>query len=387
MTPEELRALSSTLFVQNRLIPASAPAGSGLGGLTTKSTIYVWPRDVTDKDKRDILSVFPVIGKGTTDRVAAWQVFALTLSCLCFPALEEKIKATGSADYLFSPLPAQFCQGVRDLVEQIQLDPSRELPVPELPLAPLTPALYSAEYWNCGTVLGIYSYYALVTHLMGKRVDQETRDAITVRRPGNLIDKFSAGSASYILTGDGRMSDEAHLGINSAWGVANSARKPIIKAFCVLRAADDLPSRILFTMFGMLEYSGMQPAVFIHNLLTICPWVIADLPALRPAYDVYKESVVAFATADPEFRPYLKLYYGDSSQIFHAKTLVDLIALAVEVMVPNNPTLAGYKAPGGDKAKAAFAEACRKRGIDISSGMIAPVISAPEESPVVGGQV
>lgn len=177
---------------------------------------------------------------------------------------------------------------------------------------------------------------------------------MTKRRPRNIMDSLKSTDIEFIMTGDGRMSDIAHMMVHNAWSSVDKPRQLFIKVFCKQRSSDERSTRIVFLMLGMLEYAGMQPAAFIHALLLACPWVIQDVPLLAPAFSLYVESVKAFASADADFRPYLKLYHGNASQIFHSKSLQDLNAVAVMWLAANVPSMKKYKAPGGTERRRHF---------------------------------
>jgi hypothetical protein len=231
----------------------------------------------------------------------------------------------------------------------------------------------SAALYNCCNVKGIYGYYSLIVHLMGKRIDASTRGAITTRRPQNLIDRFKCPQVSYILTGDGKMSSKAHEEVTQAWLESTTVRRVAIEEFSTLSTADTSGAEMVALMFGMLENSGMQPIAFIHNLLLSCDWVISEMPALSPAYHLYIQSVEAYDRSPAHMRPFLKLYWSDSTKIFHGKSLANLTACAVLWMLPDNPTMSGYTIAGSDRIKADFIAKARAHGIDLAqSSMVAP---------------
>jgi len=176
------------------------------------------------------------------------------------------------------------------------------------------------------------------------------------------------------------MSDTAHAQIRDAWDLSTAPRKVVIEEFSLLGGSDDVTAQIVNLMFRMLEYSGMQPALFIKDLLLACPWIVRDMPSLAPAYEVFVNSVTAYANLSASLRPYTKLFHGNNTKIFHSKSMQDLTAVAVLWLSVNNDSMAGYTAPGGDKAKAAFIKLAAAHGIDLTTGALeaSAIVAAPD---------
>jgi hypothetical protein len=366
------------LFTGGSVVPATGGPAGAISGLKRSIPIYTLPTGTDAEAMKDIMTILTLYGKSESTTLKAWQTWVFTWVCVAFPEMEGRYRAARSTEYVFSPLPEAFIDEVSDMVTRLQSDPALELPAPNGYGFPGTTALFTTSVYNCGSIVGLYGYLSLVVHLMGKQIGAGNRDLITNRRPLNIIDKYNAQGVSYILTGRGRMSDVAHSKVKDSWDQSSVLRKVTIDEFCRLRGSDELSADVVFTMFRMLEYSHMSNAGFIRDFLDSCDWVLKDMPSMIPLYDFYVNSVYAFAAEPAQRRPYVKLYYGDNTTIFHAKTLQDLTAIAVEWLRPNNDSLTGYTAPGGDKAKAAFARLCMARGIDISSGTLStPVIVAP----------
>jgi len=343
---------------------------STLQGLQRSIPVYYIGPGVPEDEARDILTVMFLYGRSTSSKIKDWQTWVLTWSCCCFPQLVPKFRAMRSAEYLIAPLPDTFTNDVRTAMAQLAADPGAKIAAPLFPHFPGTSATLSWEYYNCGNLEGIYGYYALMVHLMGKKIDASTRDAITTRRPGNIIDTFRCASSSFVLRGPGRIGDTGHDMIRNAWDLSTAPRKVIIEEYSLFASVDDQTAQIVNLMFRMLEYSGMQPSLFIKDFLSACPWAIPNIPALAPAYDVYVNSVFAFSSLDPTLRPYTKLFHGNNTRIFHAKSMQDLTALAVDWLSVNNDSMTGYTAPGGDKVKAAFWKLAQAKGIDVNTGAI-----------------
>jgi len=358
--------LSASVFGANLTGGARAGAATGMKGMLRKIPYYTWPTDIEEELKPTLLTALTLPGRSVSDSVTEWQTWVITWCCLCFDEVPGKIAATKTLEYVPEPLPAVFVEEVRAAEQELLAAPESSVQLAFPPGLPGTAVAYSARQWNCGTIKGVYGYFALIVHLMGKRVDASTRDNIVNRRPKNIMDKFLCHDLSYIMTGAGRMSDMAHTMIPQAWQESTLVRRLMIRELCTFKEADVLGPEIVNTLFQMLDYSGMQPVAFIHRLLEACPWVIEDIPVLRPAFAVYSQSLVSYAQMPAVERPYLKLLYGDTTKLFHSKSMVDLTACAVEYLKQYEPSMAGYTAPGGDKAKVLFMEAAQKRGIDVT---------------------
>lgn len=376
----QANVLSSSVLGVTPTVLDTQSRTSTLQGLQRHVTIYYFGPAVSEDQKRDIMTIMMVYGRSSSDRVKMWQTWVLTWACASFPQLVGKFRSMRSSEYTLEAFPEAFIEACNTAVTRLQADPTSSQPAPLLAGFPLTNQGLTHSYYNCGTLEGIYGYFALIVHLMGKSVGASTRDVITTRRPTNIIDTFRCAHSQFVLRGAGRMSDTAHSQVRDAWDLSTAPRKVLIEELSLLGGSDDVSAQIVNLMFRMLEYSGMQPALFIKELLISCPWVIQDIPSLAPAYDVFVNSVTAYASLSASLRPYTKLYHGNNTKIFHSKSMQDLTAVAVMWLSVNNDSMAGYTAPGGDKAKAAFIKLAAQRGIDITTGAlgVTAAVTAPE---------
>jgi hypothetical protein len=298
----------------------------------------------------------------------------LTFTGLAFPETIPGIIASSQGEISFQPFPGPFIQAIDSVRHTLEADSDAKIPIPFPPEFPAGPSDLDVEVANCANMLGCYGYYALIVHLMGKRITDDTREVITVRRPQNIIDGFQAQNEAFILTGDGKMSTHAHGHINLAWDLLGSVREELIPRFARLGGSATIPNRIIHMMFDMLQHSGMQPAALIHQLVSAHPW-ICEINILRPEYDYYVTSVTRYIEIDPAVRPFIKVMYGNSTKIFHAKTMANLTACAVFFLETTNPSLQAYTAPGGEVAKRVFSAELAKRGLSLTSASTAT--SAP----------
>jgi len=359
------------------IAPGPGPTGSAaLKGLARSIPIYYWPDDVTDVFRRSVLMALTLSGRSQSVDMAEWETFVLTWSALAFPELLPALQTANNGEYQFKPLPQEFLDDVAHADQEITTTASAT-PAIRLPDdLPQNSDPYTVGLYNCGTVHGIYGYYALIVYLMGKRVTPATRENITVRRPKNIVDKFSLTAETYILTGAGRMSDTAHKMVTPAWSQVSPMRRVMVNGFCDSLGSGTAATETVAVMWKLLEYSGMQPAALIHKLISVCPWIAEEVPLVKPAYDWYVQSVIAYAREDPRRRPYFKLMYGDSNKLFHSKTLADLTACAVRLLQVTQPSVADYTAPGSARVVDQFVAAAERRGVPMTSHTVA-VLTTP----------
>ena len=369
---DDFLAKTSRAFTRNRLNPQPVASSLSLGGIHREIIIYTLPDNAKPAMVKAIAAVLMLHGRSTSLEIDQWQTWTLTFLCVCFPQFSDLFKTAHMVEYKLTSIPESFLKGVIDMARTVVSDPDTSVKAPTLAELPTTLQLMTKDFYECGTEDGRYCYFALVVHLMGK----QTRTVMTEQRPEKLMETFSNKDIAYVMTGNGRMSDHAHLAVHNAWSSMDHPRKVFIQHFCKYRGKTDRSVRMVFLMFGMLEYSGMQSAVFINSFLNACPWVISDVPLLAPAFSFYRESVIAFSKAEAEFRPYIKLYHGNSSQIFHSKSLQNLNAVAVMWLSATVPSMKDYQIPGGETAKTAFAKAAKARNLHFDTLAVEPTVQA-----------
>lgn len=368
---DDFLAKSRRLFARN-LNPQPVANFPSLGEIHRQIIIYTLPDNAEPAMVKAIAAVLMLHGRSTSLKIDQWQTWTLTFLCVCFPQFRDLFKTEHMVEYKLTSIPDSFLKGVIDMARTVVSDPDTSVKAPTLAELPTTLQLMTKDFYECGTEDGRYCYFALVVHLMGK----QTRTVRTEQRPEKLMETFSNKDIAYVMTGNGRMSDHAHLAVHNAWSSMDHPRQVFIRHFCKYRGNTDRSVRMVFLMFGMLEYSGMQSAVFINSFLNACPWVISDVPLLAPAFSFYRESVIAFSKAEAEFRPYIKLYHGNSSQIFHSKSLQDLNAVAVMWLSATVPSMKDYQIPGGETAKTAFAKAAKARNLHFDTLAVDPTVQA-----------
>lgn len=88
------------------------------------------------------------------------------------------------------PFPDDFLNQVITLEDPVTRDTAESVIVPTLESLPTPNSLLNLDFYDCGQLDGMYAYFALVVHLMGKQITEVTREVIEVRRPSNLVDSI-----------------------------------------------------------------------------------------------------------------------------------------------------------------------------------------------------
>lgn len=375
-TTDQVRAISASAFFHVGVPDRTTVGESGLLGMRRRIIGYRLASNASNEQRSMAMASLTLRGRSLNGDPPLWQTLVLTFTGLAFPEIVPSLQASSQGEITFLPFPADFVAAIDAVDGRLETDPDAKITIPFPAEFPIGPSEMTTPVANCANMLGCYGYYALMVHLMGKKITDDTREVMTVRRPQNIIDGFQATNEAYILTGDGKMSDYAHSAINLAWDLLGSVREELIPRFARLGGSNAPPGRIVHMMFEMLRHSGMQPAALIHQLIAAHPWV-HEIDILRPEYDYYVTSVMEYSRMDPIVRPFVKVMYGNSTKIFHAKTMANLTACAVLFLTTTNPSLNAYTAPGGEVAKRVFMAELVKRGFSLTPAATAGQAQGP----------
>ena len=348
---EQFRKKIAPLFIRGRLNPTVATDWEPLGNIEQSIVVYKLPENPQEGLVNQISTVMMVHRTSLSVELEEWQTWTLTFLCLCFPMFGRIFSENHLSEYKMETYPDRFIEEVIVVCDDIVRNPKLAFATLTFDGFPTPASLVNIDFYNCADVDGLFGYFALVTHLMGKQITDMTRAVIEKRRPQIIIDTFSCKRIAFVLTGDGKLGKTAHTIIYTARSASDAPRKIFIKKFYKSRGVNSCPVRIVFLMFGMLEYSEMQSATFVHTLIDTCPWIIADIPLLSPTFTVYQELIEAFTSVDKDFAPFLKLYHRNASQIFHSKALQDSNTIACMWLSFVLPSMKDYKTVGGDAAK------------------------------------
>lgn len=366
LSRDSVRATAANVFFPSGNTGGTVGDSAPMSGMKRSIIGYRLPSTATAEERLIAMAALTLCGRSTNGDVKNWQCFILSFTALAFPETIKDLREKSDGEISFVDYSSEYITTLSKIETTLEADPKSRVAIPfpdELPIG--APTIGVAEL-NCASITGCYGYYSLMVHLMGKRITAETRENITIRRPGNLIDGFHAKEDEFILRGEGRMSDHAHPCINTAWDLMTSAKLTLVPKFAQFDRATTVPGQMVYMLFTLLKNSGMQPAALVHQLITAFPW-IDEIPMLRPEYDLYVKSLTDYAALPATLRPYLKVMYGNTTRIFHAKSLANLTACAVMFLETSTPSLSGYTAPGGEAAKATFLYELKKRGLKIGA--------------------
>jgi hypothetical protein len=343
-------------------------------GIIEKLTIYTWPSGVTQDDKLSLLAFLPAYGKSEDKRPSAWATWMFTYLVLCFPEFQAAIARENSREFTFVKLPATYVQAMvaicREAEEAEGSEPNSEytdllhklpdmLKFPEI----AKEAEYLAPNLAAGqTIPVIYGYASLLIFLAGKKINEKNSITISDKRPQNLINAHGIDEdAAYCLNGDGRLGPDSYGPLNQAWSTHAGARVAIITEVAAFVAGSTQPQRVVRTVSKLLEYSGMQPATFIHKFLQAIPEA-ATFSCIRPSLHAYVSSVREVAAAPAHLQPLYKVIHGESTRAFHRNSILVLAACAVAYEKYTAPSMKNFSlGEGATSALQMFdAEAVRK---------------------------
>lgn len=334
---------------------------SNAEGIIETLRVYTWPKGVPTQDKLAFLAYFTAHGRSVDESPSAWATWTLTFAVLCFPEFQESITRANGREYVFEALPKEYIAAILRL-NHAALDFSdsqaeeynrhyHDIRFPQgLPSLPRDVESFPPDLAACATVQSIYGYCSLLIFLSGKQINEKNAITITEKRPKNLIDTYNINEyAAFILIGDGKMNTEAHHAINQVWITYYHARKAIISEVAAFAAGTTLPQRVVYTITKLLEYSGMQPAYFIHKFLQARPET-AQFSCTRAALNAFISSVHEVAAAPGYLQPYYKLIHGETTRAFHRNSLLTLSSCAIAFEKATSPSMRNFNLGEGATA-------------------------------------
>jgi len=371
-----LSTLAGSTIFSPRDITKGKPGDTAIkASLVDKVLVYVLPSGSKDETYSLMLHLMMIIGTSESIVLTEWKTYVASYTLCLFPALRKKMNPSG---YLFrevSPTDIARIKGHLGALEAaletenevaIQDAGSKLVDQPVLPGLPISkgPKDWMSTYGE--SIPKVYAcHYSLVLFLAGKRIDGDDHSAVSVNRPAALKKKAHLGDAISFLDGKMRLSDKAHNQINSAWAEMSSLKALCVQEFSLFAGADtDFIQDIVHTTMHLLRYSGMQHAKITHGFIKAYPWV-TEIPALKTSLGLYADSAMAAAKYPAHLQPYLKLMYGDKTDVFPRKELEPLIACAVAVSSETNESLKDFYTSGefGAIVEAFMAERDRRDNI------------------------
>lgn len=339
---------------------------SQAGGIVESLIVYTMPPGLDPDTRLSVLSFMTGYGRSEDDIPSKWASWTLTYLCCCFPEFKDQIIRQNAREYKFEMLPKTYINAVKEAIMTAQeiegsatadekyskavariVKPSRfpDIDHNDLNFPPVLAAAAIVE--------PIYGYASLLLFLCGKKITDKNMVTITERRPQNLIDTYSIDEdAAYPLIGEGKMESTAHQMVHQAWITYAAARIAIMTEIAAFGAGQTLPQRVVHTVTKLLEYSGMQPAFFIHRFLQAFPEA-ATYSCIRPSLNAYASSIREVASAAAHLQPYYKLIHGDGTRAFHRNSIMALSACAIAYEKYTSPSMRNFVL--GEGANAALA--------------------------------
>lgn len=300
--------------------------------LVSKVPILVLPESATNAQRLKILCMMTTCGRSTSKEGTSWRSWVLSYVVMAFPELKEIFEKKNFPEYEVHAITIEKCIAwcaVFDRVnesEEAGYEEAIALP-DEFPTEGV-PAITQALTDACEATTP-YCFVAILLFLCGKTISALNRVAVTVNRPRALIAEFSAQRAEFVLNGDGRISDNGHTMVNSAWNAVVEPRISIIEHFADMsNAPGSTAERIIAHIMQLLKNAGMNYVHHIVRLLTDMPWT-ASMNGLRADYIAFKESVHRSTEIPATFRAYYKLAYGNQCTIFRRADMPALTSIAI----------------------------------------------------------
>lgn len=320
--------------------------------MVSKVRVVVFPSTLTQDEARYIGLAFAVLGASTTGSSDVWKSYLVSYTCFLFPELGRKLDSNA---YEVLETSLESVRGQLDLIARLEYealnaeDDSKDTDtaLSNFVLHTALPALgeIAGGQWVGveAKIKQIYCHYATVLFLAGKKVsDARSRAQITTSRPLALISKYHLDDPTVILTGTLRLSDYAHEMLNLSWDELGA-----FKIACITRFADfgtdatNLPQDIIFTNLQLLKFSGMAHALINYKFLKAYPWAV-EIPVLRSSIVTFIDSVAKSAKVEAKLQPFVKMMYGDKTDLFPRKEMEPLIACAVAAETDVHESLSGY---------------------------------------------
>jgi len=336
--------------------PAAQPlTRGGKGGVTStlqvKTPVVLFPKVLTPDQTLKMALAFALLGTDLSATSLQWKSYVASYTCLLFRGFSQKLPKDS---FEIHEVTIESVQTVLDKIDGYQavayvdeadnaladngldgLSVHRTLP---------TARILKGCKWvgaEC-TAKHAYCHYALVVFLISKQVGSSGHDPIAINRPRGLIQKYSLDDVTMILNGDLRMSNDAHVGINVAWNEMSAFRAICMREFATFGASDtDMGQDIVFTNVRLMRYGQMVHSTLIYRFIQEYPWV-AEFPGLRGQVAAYKDSIRAMLGVDATIRPFVKLIWGDKTNIFPRKEMEGLVACALSVLEETNDTLKDF---------------------------------------------
>lgn len=323
-------------------------------GIIKTLPIYTFPGGVTADDKLTVLSYMTAFGLSDDESPTKWATWVYSFICMCFDTMPDLIKREGGREYTFHKFPMETIHTLCELRDRaLEFDGSgddneyghilQRLQFPaHFPSIARSQEMFPDALAGCRTIPAVYGFCGLLVFMAGKKITEKNETTITERRPQNIVDTYGiAETATYFLTGEGKMQSTAHKMVNQAWVTYAFARRAIITDVAAFASGNSLPQRVVYTISKLLENVGMQSAYYIHRFLQAFPEA-KRYACIRPSLGVYASSIREVARADARIQPYYKVIHGDLTRAFHRNGLLTLAACAISFEKTTSPSMRNF---------------------------------------------
>lgn len=354
-------------------------------GIVEKLTVYTWPVGPRSNDASlAVMAYFTAYGRSESVSPSSWATWAFSYIMLAFPEMQVVAKTQNEREYQFKPLPRDFVAALVAVSaaaedydddnpeayrEVVRLIPS----LTGLPSVPVNEEFFPAQLAASATVQAVYGFTSLLIFLAGKKIDDKNASTITERRPSNLINAYQIPEpATFFLTGEGKMSPEAHRYVNQAWVTYAHMRTAVISEAARFSVGTSLPQRVTFTIVKLIEYAGMQQATFIHEFLQAMPQCV-NYACIRPSLNAYTTSLREVAATPGYLQPYFKVINGERTRAFHRNSILVLSSCATAYKKYTTPSMKNFNlGEGATQAVNMYDAEAARRGHSTLQGLATP---------------
>jgi len=317
-----------------------------------KVVVPVLPKGTSDLTKLNMGTYLMMAGTSRKVNPAEWKTYVAAYVCLVTPTFTDglsvgtftKIEMTAAQitelNTAMGALKIALDEGNDDSAAAASATLKSRPFIPGAPsIDPEANLLAGNGEWANKVIV---CHYSIILFLAGKRIDKEDHSQITVARPQALRGKAHISESLDFLEGELRLSDESHLAINNAWAEMSQLRALVFTEYAHYNASEtDMAQDIVYTTMHLLKFSNMAHAKITFDFLRAYPWAV-EVPALRTSIGIYLDSIKVASSMDQNLFPYVKLIYGDKSNVFPRKELEPLVACATTVNQATQTSLADF---------------------------------------------
>lgn len=353
------------------ILPAVGNIATRMDGYSRTMTIYVLPSDLSTDSVLLILAYLTPFGRSDDPVSFKFGSWMYSMIAIAFKHIQEPMQRENTLEYKYVNFPSSTIQTILELAniarglnidgtfkdeESVADSADRDSEInqeytnhllnlsfpPDFPDLDITDEFFPQDLIPCSGITSVYGFMALLFFLAGKQINETNSVTITTRRPQNLIDTYKIPEkARFFLTGDGRMQMNALTMCNNMWTIHTPLRIAIISQIAHFSQGSSLAMRVVYTVSKLLEYVGMQQALYINQFLMAHPEAI-EYSTLRPSLISYVNSMNQLKTVDPILRPYFKVIYGDQTRIFHRNSILALASVAIAYQRKFNDSIKHY---------------------------------------------